>query len=163
MFLLFRSLPAMDFVRRAGDNVNLVVYDNIQPIVWITTVPFFIMGLISSAIRLYTRAFIRKPFGTDDWFMLIGTVSPMHNLFARSAVANVSTGLVHRPTIHRLDVDHLRRRAVSLTIFGVDFSNWFLRHVTDPRVKPENLKKISTVRFHKLKCSVRLLLLDHPC
>jgi hypothetical protein len=130
VFLTFRSLPAMDFVRRAGDNVNLVVYDNMQPIVWITTVPFFIMGLISSAIRLYTRAFIRKPFGTDDWFMLVGTVSPMHNMFVRSAVANVSTGLVHRPTIHRMDVDHLRRRAVSLATFGGNFANWFLRHVT---------------------------------
>jgi hypothetical protein len=65
----------MDLVRRrAGDNVNLVVYDDIQPIVWITTIPFFVICLTTCIIRLYTRAFIRKPFGTDDWFMLIGSV-----------------------------------------------------------------------------------------
>lgn len=151
----------MEFVRRAGDNVNLVVYDNIQPIVWITTVPFFIMGLISSAIRLYTRAFIRKPFGTDDWFMLVGTVSVKPTLFLSRAVTDPETDFVHRAAVYRLDVDHLRRRAVSLTLSGEKFSNCFSRHVTDPRVKPENLKKISTVRYGSLTCNARFRSLGH--
>ena len=141
--------------------MNLVVYDNIQPIVWITTVPFFIMGLISSVIRLYTRAFIRKPFGTDDWFMLVGTVSVKSTLFLSRAVANLETDIVHRSAIHRLDVDHPRRRAVSLTLSGEKFSNWFFRHVTDPRVKPENLKKITSVRFGSLTCNARFRSLGH--
>ncbi|KAI4678269.1 uncharacterized protein J4E88_006790 [Alternaria novae-zelandiae] len=71
------------------------------------------MGLISSAIRLYTRAFIRKPFGTDDWFMLVGTI-----LFIGQQYI-----------------------AWMWTILGGGL------HVTDPRVKPENLKKISTYLF----------------
>jgi hypothetical protein len=110
--VLICLLPIMSFARRAGDDVNLVVYENIQPIVWITTIPFFLLGLVSSAIRLYTRAFVRKPFGTDDWFMLVGTVS---FLVPTLNVANSAIDLVHRSTIHRLDVDHPRWRVVSLT------------------------------------------------
>jgi hypothetical protein len=70
----------MDLIRRAGDNVNLVVYDNIQPIVWATTIPFFVICLTSCIIRLYTRAFIQKPFGVDDWFMVGGSVSVLFGI-----------------------------------------------------------------------------------
>ncbi|KAK8038616.1 hypothetical protein PG993_007027 [Apiospora rasikravindrae] len=47
-----------------------VVLDNMQPIVWIVTVPFAILCLGSILIRLYTRHYIAEAFGTDDWFML---------------------------------------------------------------------------------------------
>ncbi|KAB2100644.1 hypothetical protein AG0111_0g10740 [Alternaria gaisen] len=103
----------MDLVKRAGDNVDLVVFENIQPIVWITTIPFFVICLASSAIRLYTRAFIRVPFGTDDWFILAGTI-----LF-------ISQQYI----------------AWMWTILGGGL------HITDPRVKTEDLKKISVYLF----------------
>jgi hypothetical protein len=73
----------MDVIKRAGDNVNLVVFDDIQPIVWTVTIPFFVVCLASSTIRLYTRAFIRVPSGKDDWFMLVATVGSGHALAAR--------------------------------------------------------------------------------
>ncbi|KAF2623061.1 hypothetical protein BU25DRAFT_305614, partial [Macroventuria anomochaeta] len=89
------------------------VYDNIQPIVWTVTIPFFVVCLASSTIRLYTRAFIRVPFGKDDWFMLVATI-----LFIGQQYI-----------------------AWMWTILGGGL------HVTDPRVKTENLKKISVYLF----------------
>ncbi|KAK8094945.1 hypothetical protein PG997_001630 [Apiospora hydei] len=47
-----------------------VVLENMQPIVWIVTIPFAILCLSSILIRLYTRRYIAKSFGADDWFML---------------------------------------------------------------------------------------------
>jgi uncharacterized membrane protein YcjF (UPF0283 family) len=105
----------MEFIRRAGDDVNLVVYENIQPIVWIVTIPFFLLCLVSSAIRLYTRAFIRKPFGTDDWLMLAATVSSVHAPVARWNITNSVTDFIHWAAIYSLDVDHSRGWTVSKT------------------------------------------------
>lgn len=47
-----------------------VVLDNMQPVVWIVTVPFAVLCLTSIVVRLYTRRFIVKVFGADNWFML---------------------------------------------------------------------------------------------
>ncbi|KAK7947844.1 uncharacterized protein PG986_008730 [Apiospora aurea] len=47
-----------------------VVLENMQPIVWTVTIPFAILCLSSILIRLYTRRYIAKSFGADDWFML---------------------------------------------------------------------------------------------
>jgi hypothetical protein len=65
----------MNLTERAGDSVNLVVYNDIQPIVWGTTIPFFLLCLTSCVLRPYTRVYIRPPSGIDDWFMLFGSVS----------------------------------------------------------------------------------------
>ncbi|KAF7674256.1 hypothetical protein GT037_008022, partial [Alternaria burnsii] len=143
----FFQMPIMDLIKRAGDDVNLVVFENIQPIVWITTIPFFVICLASSAIRLYTRAFIRVPFGTDDWFILAGTVNFEHALAARRTFTNSVLDLIHRSTIHRLDVNHTRWRPVSVTLASTDAISYYSRHITDPRVKTEDLKKISVYLF----------------
>ncbi|KAK8087401.1 hypothetical protein PG994_002375 [Apiospora phragmitis] len=48
-----------------------VFLENMQPVVWIVTIPFATMCLASILIRLYTRRFLAKSFGADDWFMLV--------------------------------------------------------------------------------------------
>jgi hypothetical protein len=101
----------MNLVRRTGDNVNLVVFDDIQPIVWGTTIPFFVICLTSCGIRLYTRAFIQKPFGIDDWFMAAGSVSVPTRLVVL-LVADSRIDTLDRPAIHCLDVDDSRRWTV---------------------------------------------------
>jgi hypothetical protein len=106
----------MNIVRRTGDNVNLVVFDDIQPIVWGTTIPFFVICLTSCGIRLYTRAFIQKPFGIDDWFMAAGSVSVPTRLVVL-LVADSRIDTLDRPAIHRLDVDYSRRWTVSIVSF----------------------------------------------
>jgi hypothetical protein len=106
----------MNLVRRTGDNVNLVVFDNIQPIVWGTTIPFFVICLTSCGIRLHTRAFIQKPFGIDDWFMAAGSVSIPTRLVVL-LVADLRIDTLDRPAIHRLDVDDTRRWTVSTISF----------------------------------------------
>ncbi|KAH9897557.1 hypothetical protein F4778DRAFT_744038 [Xylariomycetidae sp. FL2044] len=55
---------------QSRDNVNLVVYENIQPVVWGVTVPFVILCAASCVVRLYTRAAIVKHLGPDDWLMV---------------------------------------------------------------------------------------------
>jgi hypothetical protein len=108
----FFRLTTMELVRRTGDNVNLVVFEDIQPIVWGTTIPFFVICLTSCIIRLYTRAFIQKPFGIDDWFMAVGSVSFSSRLMERLWLIQIDT--LDRSAIHRVDVDYSRRRAVSI-------------------------------------------------
>lgn len=60
--------------RAAGDDVNAIVYDNIQPTVWGITVPCAIICLLSCVLRLYARAVVAKEYGVDDWLMVAVTV-----------------------------------------------------------------------------------------
>lgn len=48
-----------------------VVLENMQPVVWIITIPFAIVCLSSILVRLYTRRYIAKSFGSDDCLMLM--------------------------------------------------------------------------------------------
>lgn len=135
-------MATMDLVRRAGDNVNLVVFENIQPIVWITTIPFFVICLTSCVIRLYTRAFIQKPFGTDDWLMLIGSVSSAPVLVAKRPTADSNTDPMDWSTVYCLDVDCSRRRAVSKTLFLINsVSNYFEDTLPIPASKLKTSRK----------------------
>jgi hypothetical protein len=149
----------MDLVRRAGDNVNLVVYENIQPIVWITTIPFFVLCLTSCVIRLYTRAFIQKPFGIDDWFMLVGSVGLPVRLMAL-LVANSSIDSLDRSTIHCLDVDYPRRRTVSTALSLINtVSNYFQATSPIPVSKPRTSRK--SALYVATLTSAMLVYTDH--
>lgn len=53
--------------------VRDVILEDMQPVIWGTTIPFAIICPISCAIRLYARKFISKSFGLDDWFMFVGS------------------------------------------------------------------------------------------
>ncbi|GAB1726731.1 hypothetical protein NU195Hw_g6336t1 [Hortaea werneckii] len=70
--------PSMDnalWKRAAGDDVNAVVFDNIQPTVWGITIPCAIICLLSCILRLYARAVVAKEYGIDDWLMAAVTVT----------------------------------------------------------------------------------------
>ncbi|KAI7568153.1 hypothetical protein KC343_g3933, partial [Hortaea werneckii] len=61
--------------RAAGDDVNAVVFDNIQPTVWGITIPCAIICLLSCILRLYARAVVAKQYGIDDWLMAAVTIT----------------------------------------------------------------------------------------
>ncbi|KAI7281537.1 hypothetical protein KC345_g4088 [Hortaea werneckii] len=63
------SMDSALWGRAAGDDVNAVVFDNIQPTVWGITIPCAIICLLSCILRLYARAVIAKEYGIDDWLM----------------------------------------------------------------------------------------------
>ncbi|KAK8133485.1 hypothetical protein PG984_005497 [Apiospora sp. TS-2023a] len=58
-------------VTKVASTEGPVILENMQPVVWIITVPFAIVCLSSILVRLYTRQYIAKSFGADDWFMLM--------------------------------------------------------------------------------------------
>lgn len=60
--------------RGPGDDVNAVVFDNIQPTVWGITVVCAIICLLPCILRLYARAVVAKEYGIDDWLMVAVTV-----------------------------------------------------------------------------------------
>jgi hypothetical protein len=154
-----RRLAVMDLVRRAGDNVNLVVYENIQPIVWITTIPFFLLCLTSCIVRLYTRAFIQNPFGIDDWFMLVASVGLPFRLMVR-LVADSSIDSLGRSTIHCLDVDYPRRWTVSTALSLINtISNYFQATSPIPASKPKTLRR--SALYVATLTSAMLVYTDH--
>jgi hypothetical protein len=149
----------MDLVRRAGDDVNLVVYENIQPIVWITTIPFFVLCLTSCIICLYTRAFIQKPFGIDNWFMFVGSVGLPVRLIAL-LIANSSIDSLDRSTIHCLDVDYPRRRTVSTALSLINtVSNYFQATSPISASKPKTSRK--SALYVATLTSAMLVYTDH--
>lgn len=48
-----------------------VVLKNMQFFVWFITIPFAAACMVSVLVRLYTRRYICKAFGADDWFMTV--------------------------------------------------------------------------------------------
>lgn len=50
------------------------ISDNLQPVAWGVTMPVIIITLLSSLLRFYSRLYISKQFGMDDWFMVAATV-----------------------------------------------------------------------------------------
>ncbi|KAI7240653.1 hypothetical protein KC330_g1092 [Hortaea werneckii] len=74
VFLLPSMFNALS-KRAAGDDVNAIVYDNIQPTVWGITVPCAIICLLSCVLRLYARAVVAKEYGIDDWLMVAVTIT----------------------------------------------------------------------------------------
>lgn len=52
--------------------------DNRGPELLIVNIVFFVVSAIIVLLRCYTRAFVAKAFGKDDWLMVIATVSATH-------------------------------------------------------------------------------------
>ncbi|CAJ2508802.1 Uu.00g138280.m01.CDS01 [Anthostomella pinea] len=49
-----------------------IVLEDMQPVVWIITIPFAILCLFSFFFRLYARRYVTNSFGVDDWLMFVG-------------------------------------------------------------------------------------------
>ncbi|KAJ9299698.1 hypothetical protein DTO271G3_2582 [Paecilomyces variotii] len=49
--------------------------DNMQPATWAISIPFIVITGITCLLRFYSRLYISKSFGVDDWFMVAAAVS----------------------------------------------------------------------------------------
>ncbi|KAJ9203231.1 hypothetical protein DTO166G4_6113 [Paecilomyces variotii] len=49
--------------------------DNMQPATWAISIPFIVITGITCLLRFYSRLYISKSFGADDWFMVAASVS----------------------------------------------------------------------------------------
>lgn len=59
--------PSRDAAVKMTDNVGLAVF--------IIGGTLGVLSILTTALRCYTRVFIVKSFGLDDWFMLLALVS----------------------------------------------------------------------------------------
>lgn len=57
--------------------------DNMQPATWAISIPFIVITGITCLLRFYSRLYISKSFGADDWFMVAASVG-VHNPFQPS-------------------------------------------------------------------------------
>ncbi|KAI1855171.1 hypothetical protein JX266_000036 [Neoarthrinium moseri] len=64
--------------------------ENRGPPLFAIDVFFMTLAIITSLLRFYTRIFMVKAFGIDDWFMLIATIA--FTLFASFSIAGVHYG-----------------------------------------------------------------------
>lgn len=123
--------------RAAGDDVNAVVFDNIQPTVWGITVVCAIICLLSCILRLYARAVVAREYGIDDWLMVAVTVCP--------------------PRFSQDIKDQANRVYVcsKITWIGQQYIAWMWTALGGglhmDRVSAENLYQIQVVRLLKVK------------
>lgn len=73
------------------------MFETLQPSAYGVSFAFFALSLTTTILRLYSRKWIIKSFGIDDWWMLV--------VFVRSAViplreytSNVTPDIQHSPT-----------------------------------------------------------------
>lgn len=66
----------------------MAITDNLQPAAWGITMPFVVITGLSCLLRFYSRLYISKSFGMDDWFMVAASVGAPVPIISRSHKAS---------------------------------------------------------------------------
>lgn len=48
--------------------------EDMQPAAWGVSIPFIVLTGVTCLLRFYSRLYISKSFGPDDWFMVAASV-----------------------------------------------------------------------------------------
>ncbi|KAL1961623.1 hypothetical protein VTN77DRAFT_1373 [Rasamsonia byssochlamydoides] len=57
----------------------MAISDNLQPLTWAITMPFVVITGSTCLLRFYSRLYISKSFGMDDWFMVAASIAWLAN------------------------------------------------------------------------------------